>query len=308
SVEELVGDRECVGLLLTHAHDHHVRFAPELSEALEAPILLNPADREVWQLTHGDLPWDDDVTDGDMFTIAGVDLEAMHTPGHSPGSTCNYCEELGAVFTGDTLFQGGPGATGRSFSSRETIEQSIRERLFALPEDTVVHTGHGPDTTSGAEKYAAQADWLCATTRSGRCPRASLPLRSGPEAPTRFVAPGSSTPAAVLCGGPPPLLAGILSGLHRRRSSGLQSYPHTFRSSDPIGRISRMSRRRWTPSERPRGGGEDGRVGGGHRAAAPRATERRGGQRPVPGASASAPSPRRDPRERLPHRCASCSG
>src|SRR5699024_815897 len=82
----------------------------------------------------------------------------------------------------------------------------------------------------------------------------------------------------------------------------------------PFGRQTRSvgflvcPRRRWTPSERPRGGGEDGRVGGGHRAAAPRATERRGGQRPVPGASASAPSPRRDPRERLPHRCASCSG
>ena len=159
-VEELVGNRECVGILLTHAHDDHVRFAPELSEALEAPILLNPADREVWQLTHGDLPWDDDVADGDMFTIAGVNLEALHTPGHSPGSTCYYSEELGAVFTGDTLFQGGPGATGRSFSSRETIEESVRERLFALPEDTVVHTGHGPDTTIGTEKRAAQGDWL----------------------------------------------------------------------------------------------------------------------------------------------------
>lgn len=159
-VEELVGNRECVGILLTHAHDDHVRFAPELSEALEAPILLNPADREVWQLTHGDLPWDDDVADGDMFTIAGVNLEALHTPGHSPGSTCYYSEELGAVFTGDTLFQGGPGATGRSFSSRETIEQSIRERLFQLSDDTVVHTGHGPDTTIGAEKKAAQGDWL----------------------------------------------------------------------------------------------------------------------------------------------------
>ena len=159
-VEELVGDRECVGILLTHAHDDHVRFAPELSEALEAPLLLNPADREVWQLTHGDLPWDDDVADGDMFSIGDVTLEAMHTPGHSPGSTCYYSEELGAVFTGDTLFQGGPGATGRSFSSRETIEESVRERLFQLPDDTVVHTGHGPNTTIGAEKKAAQDDWL----------------------------------------------------------------------------------------------------------------------------------------------------
>src|SRR5699024_8540841 len=86
-------------------HPAHPR---PLAQAVAARILLTPADLEVWQLTHGDLPWDDDVTDGDMFTIAGVDLEAMHTPGHSPGSTCYYCEELGAVFTGDTLFQGGP--------------------------------------------------------------------------------------------------------------------------------------------------------------------------------------------------------
>jgi S-(hydroxymethyl)mycothiol dehydrogenase len=64
------------------------------------------------------------------------------------------------VFTGDTLFQGGPGATGRSFSSRETIEESIRERLLQHPDDTVVHTRHGPDTTIGTEKRAAQGDWL----------------------------------------------------------------------------------------------------------------------------------------------------
>lgn len=160
TVLRLVGDRECVGILLTHAHDDHVRMAPELSEALEAPLLLHPADREVWQLTHGDLPWDDDVADGDLFTIGDVDLEALHTPGHSPGSTCYHSPQLGAVFSGDTLFQGGPGATGRSFSSREQIERSIRERLFALPEETVVHTGHGPDTTIGAERDAARGDWL----------------------------------------------------------------------------------------------------------------------------------------------------
>lgn len=160
TVEKLVGDRECVGILLTHAHDDHVRMAPELAMALEAPLLLNPADREVWQLTHGDLPWDDDVADGDMFSVGEADIEAIHTPGHSPGSTCYYVEALGALFSGDTLFQGGPGATGRSFSSRETIEESIRERLFVLPEDTVVHTGHGDDTTIGAEKENATGDWL----------------------------------------------------------------------------------------------------------------------------------------------------
>jgi glyoxylase-like metal-dependent hydrolase (beta-lactamase superfamily II) len=60
------------------------------------------------------------------------------------------------VFTGDTLFQGGPGATGRSYSSYETLISSNRYRLFVLPPDPGVHTGHGPDTTIGAE--AAQAD------------------------------------------------------------------------------------------------------------------------------------------------------
>jgi glyoxylase-like metal-dependent hydrolase (beta-lactamase superfamily II) len=185
AVLKLVGDRECLGILLTHAHDDHVRFAPELSTALEAPLLLNPADREVWQLTHGDLPWDDDVADGDVFTLggsagedadddgsgddhngtsedgedAGVDIEAIATPGHSPGSTCYYVPALGCLFSGDTLFEGGPGATGRSFSSRETIEESIRTRLFTLPDETVVHTGHGPDTTIGAEKENARGDW-----------------------------------------------------------------------------------------------------------------------------------------------------
>lgn len=159
AVKTLVGDRECVGILLTHAHDDHVRFAPELSMALEAPVLLNPADQEVWELTHGDLPWDDDIEDGDVFTIAGLDIETIATPGHSPGSVCFYVPARGCLFSGDTLFEGGPGATGRSFSDRPTIEQSIRERLFTLPEETVVHTGHGPDTTIGAEKQTAEGDW-----------------------------------------------------------------------------------------------------------------------------------------------------
>ena len=160
AIVRLVGERECVGILLTHAHDDHVRFAPELSEALEAPILLNPLDGEVWKLTHGDLPWDADVEDGDMFTVAGVDIEAVHTPGHSPGSTCYHLDQLQAVMTGDTLFQGGPGATGRSFSSRETIEESIRERLFVMDPATVVHTGHGDDTSIGEEQERARGDWL----------------------------------------------------------------------------------------------------------------------------------------------------
>jgi glyoxylase-like metal-dependent hydrolase (beta-lactamase superfamily II) len=86
-------------------------------------------------------------------TIGHTELEVLHTPGHSPGGVCLYSADLGAVFTGDTLFQGGPGATGRSFSDYDTLATSIRTKLFALPRDTVVHTGHGGSTTIGAELF-----------------------------------------------------------------------------------------------------------------------------------------------------------
>ena len=84
--------------------------------------------------------------------MGGVDLKVIHTPGHAPGAVCLYAADLGCVFTGDTLFNGGPGATGRSHSDRGTLEKSIRAKLYELPDDTVVHTGHGDDTTIGAEK------------------------------------------------------------------------------------------------------------------------------------------------------------
>src|SRR5690606_31846090 len=102
--------------------------------------------------THSDHLWDVDLADDQELTVAGTVLRILHTPGHAPGAVCLYAPELGCVFTGDTLFQGGPGATGRSFSDAYLIVDSIRARLFALPDDTVVHTGHGSDTTIGAER------------------------------------------------------------------------------------------------------------------------------------------------------------
>ena len=82
----------------------------------------------------------------------------LHTPGHAPGAVCLHAPELGCVFTGDTLFHGGPGATGRSFSDADLIVESIRARLLTLPDDTVVHTGHGEDTTIGAERARVLAE------------------------------------------------------------------------------------------------------------------------------------------------------
>jgi glyoxylase-like metal-dependent hydrolase (beta-lactamase superfamily II) len=148
----LVGDRRVKAIVATHAHDDHVRVAPQLRERVGAPILLHPADKPVWELTHPDHLWDVDLEDHQTIPVAGAVLTVIHTPGHAPGAVCLYSHDLGCVFTGDTLFEGGPGATGRSFSDSELIKESIRTRLLGLPDDTVVHTGHGPDTTIGAER------------------------------------------------------------------------------------------------------------------------------------------------------------
>jgi glyoxylase-like metal-dependent hydrolase (beta-lactamase superfamily II) len=148
----LVGDRRLKAILCTHAHDDHVRLAPELRRRVQAPIFLHPADRPLWELTHTDELWDVDLSDGDVIEVAGTTLRVLHTPGHAPGGVCFYAEDLGCVFSGDTLFAGGPGATGRSFSDRAQLVSSIETTLLPLPPETVVHTGHGEDTTLGAER------------------------------------------------------------------------------------------------------------------------------------------------------------
>ncbi|MFI7307564.1 MBL fold metallo-hydrolase [Micromonospora aurantiaca] len=151
AIGEVIGDRRVVAIIATHAHDDHVRVAPELARATGAPVLLHPADRVLWDMVHPDTAPDGELTDGQTITVGGTTLRVLHTPGHSPGACSLYAPDLGTVFTGDTLFAGGPGATGRSYSDFGTIVESIRTRLLTLPPETVVHTGHGDDTTIGAE-------------------------------------------------------------------------------------------------------------------------------------------------------------
>ncbi|MGA5167912.1 MULTISPECIES: MBL fold metallo-hydrolase [Streptomyces] len=138
-------------IVCTHAHNDHIDAAPALAAATGARILLHPDDLPLWKRTHPDSHPDGELTDGQTLTIAGTDLTVLHTPGHAPGAVCLYAPDLGTVFTGDTLFAGGPGATGRSFSDFPTIIGSIRDRLLTLPPGTVVRTGHGDSTTIGAE-------------------------------------------------------------------------------------------------------------------------------------------------------------
>jgi glyoxylase-like metal-dependent hydrolase (beta-lactamase superfamily II) len=148
---EAVGGRTVTAIVLTHGHNDHLTAAVGLRAATAAPIWLHPADRMLWDAVHPDTAPDRDLLDHTRFTVAGTRLEALHTPGHSPGSTCLHAPDLATVFTGDTLFHGGPGATGRSHSDKPTILTSIRARLLTLHGDTAVRTGHGQDTTIGAE-------------------------------------------------------------------------------------------------------------------------------------------------------------
>jgi glyoxylase-like metal-dependent hydrolase (beta-lactamase superfamily II) len=147
-----VGGRKVLAILLTHAHNDHIGAAREVADSVGAPIYLNPEDLVLWEQVYPDTQPDHELHDGDVFEVAGATLKAIHTPGHSPGSTCFYLESEGTVFTGDTLFNGGPGATGRSYSDYPTILTSIRGRLLTLPAETVVRTGHGDNTTIAAEQ------------------------------------------------------------------------------------------------------------------------------------------------------------
>ena len=145
-----VNGRRVRAIVLTHGHNDHINAAVPLRDLVDAPIVLHPNDTMLWNVV-----WPDEHTDGslgDAVSVAGHSLGVLHTPGHSPGCCCLYHPETGTVFSGDTLFCGGPGATGRSYSDEPTILRSIRDRLLALPDHTVVHTGHGDSTTIADER------------------------------------------------------------------------------------------------------------------------------------------------------------
>ncbi|MGP7997994.1 MAG: MBL fold metallo-hydrolase [Streptosporangiaceae bacterium] len=151
AILDAVGGRRLSAIVCTHGHNDHINAAPQVAGAKGAPVLLHPADQVLWRMIYPDTVPDGDLTDEEVIEIAATPLRVLHTPGHSPGSVCLYAPALRAVFSGDTLFRGGPGATGRSYSDHGTIIKSIQGRLLDLPPETVVHTGHGEDTTIGAE-------------------------------------------------------------------------------------------------------------------------------------------------------------
>ncbi len=163
-IVDAVAGRRVAAIACTHGHNDHINAAAALADAVDAPVWLHPADRMLWDVVYPDREPDLDLADGEVLVAAGTELAVLHTPGHSPGCCCFLAEGLGdpgagMLFSGDTLFCGGPGATGRSHSDFRTIIDSIRRRLLTLPPQTVVHTGHGESTTVGAEAPHLD-DWI----------------------------------------------------------------------------------------------------------------------------------------------------
>jgi glyoxylase-like metal-dependent hydrolase (beta-lactamase superfamily II) len=129
----------------THGHHDHIGALDPVTETLAVPWAMHPADIEI----AGRRP-DEILTDGQELTVGKLMLHVRSTPGHTPGSVTFVLEPV--VFTGDTLFPGGPGATRWDYSSFGQIMDSIEQRIMPLPDSTLVFPGHGSDTTIGSER------------------------------------------------------------------------------------------------------------------------------------------------------------
>jgi glyoxylase-like metal-dependent hydrolase (beta-lactamase superfamily II) len=153
AVLDAVGDREVMAVICTHGHAAHAAAAVEVADRDAAPIALHPLDRVGWREVHPDEDPDIDMADGGIFEVADVQLEVLHSPGHTPGSVCLYCEALEAVFSGDTLLESGPAEHDGEFPDIAGQLTAIGEQLLTLPRNTRVLPGHGDETTiAAAEK------------------------------------------------------------------------------------------------------------------------------------------------------------
>jgi hydroxyacylglutathione hydrolase len=142
---EAIDGRDVQAVLVTHGHRDHHHQLTALRLKIDAPVGINAADAAMLEQEASFV-----IEDGQVFVFGPHRLRAIHTPGHTPGSTCFLIGHL--LLSGDTLFPGGPGNTSNRYGNFETIIGSIRERLFALPDDTLVLPGHGRSTTIGTER------------------------------------------------------------------------------------------------------------------------------------------------------------
>ena len=152
-----------VAIWLTHAHIDHVLGVPELKRMTGAPVFLHPADRPLYNrvaeqavafgMRAGSLPPPDRAfAHGEVVRVGDLAFAVRHTPGHSPGSVSLVGSDV--VFVGDVLFQGSIGRSDLPGGDSDTLLRSIQRELLCLPDDTIVYSGHGAQTTVGHERSA----------------------------------------------------------------------------------------------------------------------------------------------------------
>jgi hydroxyacylglutathione hydrolase len=150
-------------IVITHAHIDHVGGAMKLKKATGAPILMNQSDYALLKMLPMQAAWvgmrppgaveiDEPVADSALLQIGGIPVNVMHTPGHTEGSICLFLPEQQKLIAGDTLFAGSIGRTDLPGGSMHKIMQSLHTRVLALPDETEVTPGHGPQTTIGDER------------------------------------------------------------------------------------------------------------------------------------------------------------
>ena len=146
-------DREILAVICTHGHTDHVAAALDVAARDEAPVALHPKDLLLWREAHGRNDPEIEMEDGGIFEVADVALEVIHAPGHSPGSVVLYCEDLGAVFSGDAMLAEGPSPHAGEFPNFSAQLSAIGEHILTLPATTRVLAGHGDEiTVAAAEK------------------------------------------------------------------------------------------------------------------------------------------------------------
>ena len=134
-------------ILITHNHMDHIGALSELKSRLKIPIGAHRLDAKGLPLRPEIL-----LEDGEKVSFGKISLKVLHTPGHTQGSACFYCEDEQIVFVGDTLFAGSVGRTDFPEGSMTKLIKSIKEKLLVLPDETAAYPGHGPETTIGREK------------------------------------------------------------------------------------------------------------------------------------------------------------
>lgn len=146
-------DLDIRAILTTHGHLDHIDALDPVKDTLGIPWHLHLADTGIAEREP-----DEPLVDGAEFSFGEVALHVVHTPGHTPGSTSFVFEpaeagDVHVLFSGDTLFPGGPGATRWDYSDFGQIMDSLEQKLFPrLPDETIVHPGHGASTTIGRER------------------------------------------------------------------------------------------------------------------------------------------------------------